>query len=188
MKVPGIPEAVQWRNGMVLEPSHFEQTDRRASALSHLAAAAADPWPWGFVQVAVDPTALASSQLRVDCEGFFPGGAPFRQAAMTRPLPEGQEGQRLDYQILAAPDGGVGLSAGADAPAGECLPVARLTFQSGCLDRGVGLVAAGLPRRRRPSPAAGHGAATRRPRGARHRLPCNPAAAGRRGSSGIRAP
>lgn len=131
MKVPGIPEAVQWRNGMVLEPSHFEQTDRRASALSHLAAAAADPWPWGFVQVAVDPTALASSQLRVDCEGFFPGGAPFRQAAMTRPLPEGQEGQRLDYQILAAPDGGVGLSAGADAPAGECLPVARLTFQSG---------------------------------------------------------
>ena len=131
MKVPGIPTAVRWQNGMVLEPSHFERTDRRASALAHLAAATADPWPWGFVEVAVDPTALASSQLRVDCEGFFPDGTPFRQGGMTRPLPAGQEGQRLDYQVLATPEGDVGLSAGSDAPADASLPVARLTFQSG---------------------------------------------------------
>ena len=131
MRVPAIPEAVAWRNGMVLEPSHFEQTDRRASALAHLAAAAADPWPWGFVQVAVDPTALASAQLRVDCEGFFPDGTPFRQNGLTRPLPQGREAQRLDYQVLATPDGDVGLAAGSDAPAEKCLPVARLTFQGG---------------------------------------------------------
>ena len=131
MKVPGIPEAVPWRNGMVLEPSHFEQTDGRAAALTHLAAAAADPWPWGFAQVAVDPTALASAQLRVDCEGFFPDGTPFRHNGLTRPLPQGRDGQRLDYQVSATPDGDVGLAAGSDAPAGKCLPVARLTFQGG---------------------------------------------------------
>ena len=131
MKVPDMPDAVAWRNGMVLEPSHFEQTDHRAAALAHLAAAAAEPWPWGFVQAVVDQTALASAQLRVDCEGFFPDGQPFRQSALTRPLPAGQEGQRLDWQILAAPEGGVTLSAGSDAPAATSLPVARLTFQGG---------------------------------------------------------
>ena len=86
MKVPEIPEAVAWRNGMVLEPRHFQQADGRSAVLAHLAGLVAEPWSWGFVSFRLDETALASSQLNIDCEGIFPGGAPFRQRRMTRRL------------------------------------------------------------------------------------------------------
>ena len=131
MKLPEIPESVPWRNGMVLDPSHFLQTDGRAAALSHLAALSADPWPWGFVSVNVDETALASSQLRVDCEGMFPNGTPFKPGQMTRPLTAGENGDRRNFHVGLGEDGAVGLSAGEDAPAETTLPVARLVLQNG---------------------------------------------------------
>ena len=131
MKLPGIPEAAPWRNGMVLEPSHFRQTDVRAAILSHLAALSTEPWPWGFVSVSVDETALASSQLRIDCEGISPNGLPFKQRQLTRVLPPGENGDRQNFHIATGEDGTLGLSAGENAPADTTLPVARLVFQSG---------------------------------------------------------
>lgn len=131
MKLPEIPDHVPWRNGMVLEPSHFLQTDRRTATLSHLAALSAEPWPWGFVSVSVDETALASSQLRIDCEGIFPNGFPFKQHQLARALPPGQNGDRQNFHVGVGEDGTLSLSAGEDAPAETTLPVARLVFQSG---------------------------------------------------------
>ena len=131
MKLPEIPESVPWRNGMVLDPSHFIQTDGRAAGLAHLAALSAEPWPWGFVSVNVDETALASSQLRVDCEGMFPNGTPFKQSQMTRALTSGANGDRQNFHVSLSEDGIVGLSAGEDAPSETTLPIARLVFQNG---------------------------------------------------------
>lgn len=130
MKLPPVPEAVEWRNGMVLEPEHFQRTDERAAALSHLAVMAAEPWPWGFLAVAVDGVSLASSELRVDGEGFFPNGAPFRARQLATRLPTGNEGDRLDWQLLMEEDGRLTLSRGT-AAASESLPVARLAFSRG---------------------------------------------------------
>ena len=132
MKVPEIPEAVQWRNGMVLEPQHFQHTDRRSAGLAHLAGLVAEPWPWGFLSVRVDETALASSQLRIDCEGVFPTGQPFRQRQLTRALDPGSNGDRSSFHVVGGrDDGAVQLVAGGDAPGESLLPVARLVFQGG---------------------------------------------------------
>lgn len=131
MRSPGIPEDVPWRNGMVLEPSHFLQTDARAATLSHLAALTAEPWPWGFVAATVDETALASSQYRVDCEGIFPNGTPFSQRQLMHALSPGENGDRQNLHLGMGDDGTLGLSAGEDAPAETTLPVARLVFQGG---------------------------------------------------------
>ena len=89
MTIPAIPESVAWRNGLVLEPLHFQRSDRRAALLSHLSALVADPWPWGFTNVRMDEVSLSSFQLRIDCEGIFPNGEPFRQAGLVHSLARG---------------------------------------------------------------------------------------------------
>ena len=126
-----VPAAVQWRNGMVLEPAHFLQSDARAASLAHMAALTAEPWPWGFVRVVIDQTALASAQLRVDCEGIFPSGAPFSRCELTRTLTAGEDGNRRTFQVAVTEDGSITLSEGEGAPANTVLPVARLVFRSG---------------------------------------------------------
>ena len=132
MKIPNIPDAVPWRNGMVLEPQHFRSADHRSAALSHLAGLVAEPWPWGFVSVRVDETALASSQLRIDCEGIFPSGEPFRHPQLSHALPPGDNGARADFHVRGDHEGGVPtLAAGDDAPAESILPVVRLVCQGG---------------------------------------------------------
>lgn len=131
MKLPNVPEEVPWRNGMVLEPQHFQRTDRRSAALSHLAALVAEPWPWGFVSVRVDETALASSQLRIDCEGILPNGEPFRQQQLVRALAPGNNGDRASFHVLGDQEGEIALVPGDDAPAERILPVARLVYQGG---------------------------------------------------------
>ncbi len=131
MNAQVVPAAVQWRNGMVLEPAHFLQSDARAASLAHMAALTAEPWPWGFVRVVVDQTALASAQLRVDCEGIFPSGVPFPRCEVTRTLTAGEDGDRKTFQVAMTDDGSVALSEGEGAPADTVLPVARLVFRSG---------------------------------------------------------
>ena len=131
MNTQAVPAAVAWRNGMVLEPAHFLKSDARAASLAHMAALAAEPWPWGFVRVVVDQTALASAQLRVDCEGIFPSGVPFARCELTRTLTAGEDGDGRAFQVAMTEDGSVTLSEGEGAPAATVLPVARLVFRSG---------------------------------------------------------
>ena len=131
MNAQVVPAAVQWRNGMVLEPAHFLQSDARAASLAHMAALAVEPWPWGFVRVVVDQTSLASAQLRVDCEGIFPSGVPFSRCELTRTLAAGEDGDHRTFQVAKTEDGSITLSDGEGAAADAVLPVARLVFRSG---------------------------------------------------------
>ena len=129
--VPNIPQAVSWRNGMVLDPSHFQSTDQRTAQLTHLASLLADPWPWGFAHLEIDDTALASGQLRVDCEGIFPDGVPFVSTRLNQPLPEGSDGDQADYSVRRTATGELLLQAGDHAPGNDMLPVAKLVFRGG---------------------------------------------------------
>ncbi|MCY3811472.1 MAG: type VI secretion system baseplate subunit TssK [Gammaproteobacteria bacterium] len=131
MKLPSVPQAAAWRDGLVLRPAHFQQTDDRAATLSHLAALAAEPWPWGFVSVAVDETALASARLHVRCEGILPNGVAFAERGLSRALPPAENAAQRNYHVAVDDNGAFTLSAGDEAPADRTLPVARLVFQSG---------------------------------------------------------
>ncbi len=131
MVIPSIPEGVDWRNGLVLEPAHFQRTDHRSAGLSHLSGLVADPWPWGFTSFTLDETALASSGLRIECEGLFPDGTPFRAASLVHALGAGSDGDALSFHIVRTPEGEVSLHQGEDAPSRSTLPVARLIWRGG---------------------------------------------------------
>lgn len=128
---PTIPDAVPWQNGLILQPEHFQRSDRRSAALAHVAALAGDPWPWGFLSFRMDATALAAARLRIDCSGVFPGGDPFRQNALSSDLPSAKEGDQLRFHIQRSSDQGqILLQEGDEAPSDASLPAARLLYHN----------------------------------------------------------
>lgn len=132
MAIPSLPEPVAWHDGLVLRASHFQRTDERAESLSHLSMMVADPWPWGFTSFFMDQTALASGQLRIDGEGFFPDGRPFRETGQTRMLNPTGSKDRAHFSIVRNPESGdLSLDENEDAPSATSLPVARLDFSTG---------------------------------------------------------
>jgi len=138
-ELPEVPGAVAWRNGMVLDPADFLRTDDRTAQLSHLAAMLADPWPWGFLRATIDETALAAGELRVDCEGVLPDGAPLERARLKANLPDGEQGHALRYDVVFATGGSAPmLQSGSEAPSSRSLPVARLAWRSGAWSREPG--------------------------------------------------
>ena len=131
MSTPPIPATVSWRDGMVLEPSHFQDTDRRTATLAHLSALVGDPWPWGFLMCQVDSTALASNRLTIACEGVFPGGETFRESGLSVPLQKGKEGDRANFYIARDIErGSVALKIGDEVATDTTLPVARLAYHA----------------------------------------------------------
>ena len=126
---PMIPDAVSWRNGLVLEPSHFVRTDQRQAAIAHLAGLLADPWPWGFTSLEVHEPALASARLHLDCEGVFPDGSPFSGRELALPL-DGRDGEEQRFRIVRSGEA-VSLEQNVDAPHATALPVARLIYHGG---------------------------------------------------------
>ena len=131
MSIPPIPSTVSWRDGMVLEPAHFQDTDRRTASLAHIAALAGELWPWGFLAHRLDVTALASNRLTIACEGIFPGGTLFREAGLSIELEKGKEGDRANFYIAKDVDRDVvTLQAGDETATVTTLPVARLAYHA----------------------------------------------------------
>lgn len=62
---PPIPERIQWHEGMLLVPQHFQQTQARTDALAGWHAIAAAPLAWGIRHLEVDTGLLANGLLRV---------------------------------------------------------------------------------------------------------------------------
>jgi type VI secretion system protein ImpJ len=60
-----IPEPIQWHEGMLLMPQHFQQMATRYEALIQSAVASASPYSWGVLRFDYDKTALVSGLLRV---------------------------------------------------------------------------------------------------------------------------
>ena len=132
MRVPSIPAAVQWRHGLVLDPSHFVTTDRRHAVMSQLAGLLADPWPWGFVTLRIDETAMASLRLNVDCEGIFPDGTAFQERELSHALSAATDGTEVRFRICRHPDKGtIELQQSNDAPGRAALPAVRLVTHGG---------------------------------------------------------
>jgi type VI secretion system protein ImpJ len=75
MNARDLPEAIQWHEGMLLAPQHFQQDAARHELLLQYHLAALAPFHWGVQRLAIDPALLVSGKLRVlDLEAVMPDG------------------------------------------------------------------------------------------------------------------
>jgi type VI secretion system protein ImpJ len=70
-----IPHAVQWHEGMLLAPHHFQQLASRQEAQIQYHLTALAPFQWGIRSLQIDTNLLVSGTLRiVDLEAILPDG------------------------------------------------------------------------------------------------------------------
>lgn len=92
-----IPEAVQWHEGMLLAPQHFQQQDLRHELFATYHTMLASPFHWGVVRLNIDQSALVSGLFRVlDLEAIMPDGLIVRT-----PMDDTDEQLELDVKDYA---------------------------------------------------------------------------------------
>lgn len=77
MSANEIPDAIQWHEGMLLAPQHYQQWSLRHEALLHYHVSAGVPFYWGIRHwpLKVDPALLGRGTLRVsELEAVMPDG------------------------------------------------------------------------------------------------------------------
>lgn len=75
MPVDGIPNAVQWHEGMLLTPQHFQQHALRQEGLLQYFVRGLNPFFWGVRRFAIDRDLLLSGTFRVlELEAVLPDG------------------------------------------------------------------------------------------------------------------
>ncbi len=75
--IPERPvDAVQWHEGMLLSPQHFQQAAQRNEAFVAYHVAAFSPWQWGVVRLRIDDGLLVGSGVVrvIDLEAILPDG------------------------------------------------------------------------------------------------------------------
>jgi len=96
-----LPDAVQWSEGMLLSPQHFQQNDIHLQALLHQRLAALAPHGWGLRHLRLDTTRLAKGYVKVtECDAVMSDGVPivFRAFDDARSL-------NIDVDAACAVDG-----------------------------------------------------------------------------------
>lgn len=75
MDARDIPDSIQWHEGLLLTPQHFQQLSLRHEALLQYVASSIAPFNWGVRYVKIDPANLAAGTLRVlELEAVMPDG------------------------------------------------------------------------------------------------------------------
>lgn len=70
-----LPEAIQWHEGMLLAPQHFQQSFLRQEEVLHYHLMAIAPFHWGIRRIKIDEALLVNGTLRVtDLEAVMPDG------------------------------------------------------------------------------------------------------------------
>ncbi|HEX7154206.1 MAG TPA: type VI secretion system baseplate subunit TssK [Thermoanaerobaculia bacterium] len=70
-----VPPAIQWHEGMLLAPQHFQQQALRHETLLHYHSAAIAPFHWGVRHVRIDAGKLLDGVLRIEeLEAVMPDG------------------------------------------------------------------------------------------------------------------
>ncbi|MCB1033815.1 MAG: type VI secretion system baseplate subunit TssK [Acidobacteria bacterium] len=70
-----IPDAIQWHEGMLLAPQHFQELSARTEGLLHYHAAMLAPFHWGVRHLKLDPVLLLEGTFRVlELEAVLPDG------------------------------------------------------------------------------------------------------------------
>lgn len=72
-------DRIQWHEGMLLAPQHFQQESARVDALVGWQALAGQPAAWGIRRLALDEALLGGARLRIDLlEAVMPNGMAVR--------------------------------------------------------------------------------------------------------------
>jgi type VI secretion system protein ImpJ len=75
MDAHDIPDAIQWHEGLLLTPQHFQQLSSRHEALVQYGTSMAAPFCWGMRRFKHDAITLPTGKLRVqELEGIMPDG------------------------------------------------------------------------------------------------------------------
>ena len=70
-----IPDAIQWHEGLLLTPQHFQQQQLRAEALLAYQLMNVHPYHWGVRELEIEPAALAEGVIRIErLEAVMPDG------------------------------------------------------------------------------------------------------------------
>ncbi len=70
-----IPDAIQWHEGMLLAPQHFQEASLRAESLVAYHQLAAQPYHWGVQHLQTDPVKLAAGEFSIlSLEAVLPDG------------------------------------------------------------------------------------------------------------------
>lgn len=80
-----VPAAIQWHEGMLLAPQHFQWLSRRQDALLHYHLSTASPFHWGVRHLRIDEARLSEGTFRVQSlEAVMPDGliVSYPQAGM----------------------------------------------------------------------------------------------------------
>lgn len=80
-----LPESLQWSEGMMLSPQHFQQNDIYwQQQLRHLMAQL-QPYYWGVIDIAIDEALLREGKMRVDrLQCVMPDGLVIQHEAATQ--------------------------------------------------------------------------------------------------------
>jgi type VI secretion system protein ImpJ len=77
MNADFLPDAVQWSEGMLLSPQHFQQNDIHLQAMLHQRFTGAVPYGWGLRHLRIDEARLADGIVCVhECDAVMPDGLP----------------------------------------------------------------------------------------------------------------
>lgn len=110
-----LPDAIQWHEGMLLAPQHFQQMSVRGEELVAYHALTASPFHWGIRHLKIDPVQLVSGVFRVlELEAVLPDGLVVSHVQ--------GDGETLEIDIS---DMQTVLSTG-PMPVFLCVPVRRL--------------------------------------------------------------
>ena len=92
-----IPDAIQWHEGMLLTPQHFQQLAVRQEAMLQYSSLAIAPYCWGVRHFDFDKSMLVGGRLRVlELEAVLPDGSVVRH--------EPDWEQDLEINLAAAKD------------------------------------------------------------------------------------
>jgi type VI secretion system protein ImpJ len=88
-----LPEAIQWHEGMLLVPQHFQQLSLRQEELLHYHIGRLAPFHWGITLLKNDPALLVNGTYRVtELEGIMPDGLIFSHST--------QGGEPLEIDLM----------------------------------------------------------------------------------------
>src|SRR5438552_2652770 len=92
-----LPEAIQWHEGMLLSPQHFQQLSLRQEELMAYHLRMVSPFHWGVTHLKHDSVLLVSGTYRItELEGIVPDGLVISRS--------GQEGDPLEVDLTPFAD------------------------------------------------------------------------------------
>ncbi|HEX4651295.1 MAG TPA: type VI secretion system baseplate subunit TssK [Granulicella sp.] len=91
-KLLDLPELIEWHEGMLLTPQHFQQLSARGELLTQFLTTVASPFGWGVIDLKIDEAALSGGILGIlNVEAILPDGLLARSGS--------ERGEKLELNL-----------------------------------------------------------------------------------------